>query len=59
MSVITDGNEESEKNKCAVCAVMEPARVPGQVKTCESTREKQTSVITDENEESEKNKCAV
>ena len=26
-SVVTDGNEESEKNKCAVCAEKEPARV--------------------------------
>lgn len=38
---------------------MEPARVPEQVETCESTRKKQTSVVTDGNEESEKNKCAV
>ena len=34
--------------------MMEFARVPEQVKTCESTREKQTSVVTDGNEESEK-----
>ena len=33
---------------------MELARVPEQVKTWESTREKQTSVVTDGNEESEK-----
>ena len=58
-SVITDGNEESEINKWAVCGVMEFERVPEQVKTCESTREKRTSVVTDGNEESEKNKCAV
>ena len=28
---------------------MEFARVPEQVKTCESTREKQTSIVTDGN----------
>ena len=38
--------------------MMEFARVPEQVKTCESTREKQTSVITDGNRRKRKKTSA-
>ena len=51
--------KRAKKTSARFSAEKEPARVPEQVETCESTREKRTSVVTDGNEESEKNKCAV
>ena len=41
--------KRAKRTSARFSAVMEFARVPEQVETCESTREKQTSVVTDGN----------